>query len=106
MHMIAPVSEGTLSVVWVISSIQQIPAKRARQRGDDDEGIEPGLKVHHDQQIASTIAPSKPKPRPVNERLHGLHLAAHVDVRTARHVLLRVLHEFFYLVGDSAKIAP
>jgi hypothetical protein len=26
MHMIAPVKEGTLSVVWVINSIQQIPA--------------------------------------------------------------------------------
>ena len=25
-HMIAPVSDGTFSVVWVISSIQQIPA--------------------------------------------------------------------------------
>ena len=26
MHMIAPVSDGTFSVVWVISSIQQMPA--------------------------------------------------------------------------------
>ena len=25
--------------------------ERGRKRGDDDEGIEPGLKVHHDQEI-------------------------------------------------------
>ncbi len=43
MVMMAPVSAGTLKVVPVSSSIQQIPGERRRQRGDDDEGVDPGL---------------------------------------------------------------
>ena len=51
MHMIAPVSAGTDSVVPVMNSIQTMPASAAGQRGDDDERIEPGLEIDHDQQI-------------------------------------------------------
>ena len=49
--MIVPVSEGTLSVVCVSNRIQTIPGQGAGQRGNDDEGIEPGLEIHDDQQI-------------------------------------------------------
>ena len=51
MHMIAPVSDGTLRVVWVKSKIQQMPARAPRQRGDDDERIQPGLEIYDDQQV-------------------------------------------------------
>jgi len=49
MHMIAPVSDGTLSVVRVSSSVQQMPASRAGQGGNNNEGIEPRLKIDDDQ---------------------------------------------------------
>ena len=51
MHMMAPVSAGTLSVVCVRNSIQHDAGQRRRQRRDDDERIEPRLEVHDDQQV-------------------------------------------------------
>ena len=51
MHMMAPISAGTLSVVWVRKRNSTMPAKRRRQRGDDDEGIQPALEVDHNEQI-------------------------------------------------------
>ena len=51
MHMMAPVNAGTLKVVPVTNSIQTMPARAAGKRGDDDEGVEPGLEIDHDQQI-------------------------------------------------------
>ena len=51
MHMIDPVSAGTLMLVLVTNRNQTIPASAAGKRGNDDERIEPGLKVHHDQQV-------------------------------------------------------
>jgi len=45
MHMIAPVSAGTDSVVCVANSIQTMAGERRRQCGDDDERIAPRLKL-------------------------------------------------------------
>ena len=59
-HISAPISAGTLSVVCVKKSMRTIPAKRSRQSGDDDEGIQPGLKVHDDQQVHEHNGESQP----------------------------------------------
>ena len=40
MHMMEPVSAGTLTVVPVRNSIQTMPAKRGRQGGDDDQRVQ------------------------------------------------------------------
>ena len=49
--MIAPISDGTFSVVPVMNSIVTMPHKRRRQRQDHDERIAEVLVVHHHQQI-------------------------------------------------------
>jgi len=74
MHIIAPVSAGTLRVVPVISSIQAIPAT-APQCRDDDERIQPRLEVITMSRYTRMIAPAKPMPVHCT-RPHGLHLAA------------------------------
>ena len=51
MHMIEPVRAGTLSVVRGDEQDPDDAGQRRRQRRDDDERIEPGLEVHHDQQV-------------------------------------------------------
>ena len=51
MHMMAPVSAGTDSVVWVTNSIQTMPARAAGKRHHDHERVQPGLEVHDDQQV-------------------------------------------------------
>jgi len=48
-------------VVCVTSSIQQIPARRP-QGGDDDERIEPGLKIDDDQQVYQHNRATTPNP--------------------------------------------
>ena len=49
--MIAPVSAGTLSVVWVMNSIQTMPANAAGSAVTMMNGIEPRLEIDDDQQI-------------------------------------------------------
>ncbi len=51
MHMIAPMSAGTLIVVWVKQQREDDAGQRRGQRGDDDERIEPRLEIDHDQQV-------------------------------------------------------
>jgi len=51
MHMMVPVSAGTLRVVWVKNRNQAIPARAAGSGANNNEGIEPRLKIHDDQEI-------------------------------------------------------
>ena len=68
MHMIAPVSAGTLIVVCVTNSIQTMPGQRRRQRRDDDERIEPRLEVHDDQQVDEHDGQQRGRPAgPLND---------------------------------------
>jgi len=62
---------GTFNVVRVSSSVQQMPARGAGQRRDNDEGIQPRLEITTIRQIRETMAPSNPMPSPV-KNLHGL----------------------------------
>ncbi len=59
-HISAPMSAGTLSVVCVKKSMRTMPAMAAGKSGDDDEGIQPGLKVHDDQQVHQHNGESEP----------------------------------------------
>ena len=67
MHMMAPISAGTLSVVRVTNRNSTIPASARRKRADDDERIEPRLKVHDDQQINQHDAKPSPAYRAVKD---------------------------------------
>ena len=67
MHITAPISEGTFSRGV---SKQEHPAdagQRARERGDNDERIEPGLEIHHNQEVYEHDGHRQPAPRPKNE---------------------------------------
>src|SRR5258707_11507329 len=50
-------------------------SKRGGKRGDDDEGIEPRLKVHYDQEIDQNDGEDEPAQQPEVRSTHGLQLA-------------------------------
>ena len=64
MHMIEPISEGTLKVVWVTNSIHTIPANAPGSAIRMMNGIQPRLEIdRHDQvyQHDGEDAPQAPK---------------------------------------------
>ena len=87
MHMIAPVSAGTLSVVCDEEQHPDDAGERGRQRRDDDERIEPGLEVHDDQQVDEHDRERQAGEQPVNDVRMVCDLAAHDHLRAARQVL-------------------
>ena len=89
MHMIAPVSAGTLIVVCVTNSIQTMPASAPGSADDDDERIEPGLEVDDDQQVDEHDRHRQAGQQAEERRAHRLDLAAHDDLRAARQILAR-----------------
>ena len=90
MHMIAPVSAGTDSVVPVTNSIQMIPASAAGQRGDDHERVEPALEVHHDQQVDQHDRGDQAEAEAREGGVHRCVLAAHRDRRALGRLRLHV----------------
>ncbi len=93
MHMMAPVSAGTESVVPVPNSIHMMPASAAGRGGDDHEGIEPGLEIHHDQQIDQDDRGEQSEGQSGERRVHRHDLAAQMH----RHALGQVARR----VGDG-----
>ena len=87
MHMIAPVSAGTDSVVCGGEQHPDDAGQRRRQRRDDDERIDPGLEVHDDQQIDQHDRAEQAEQQAREGAVHGAHLAAQRDRRALRHVL-------------------
>ena len=77
MHMMAPISAGTLSVVWVRKSNEHDAGERRGQRRDDDERVQPGLEVDHDQHVDQHDGEDKADEQAEVGAAHGLHLAAH-----------------------------
>ena len=76
---------------------QQDPAdagQRSRQRRDDDEGIEPRLEVHHDQEVDQHDRHQQSDAEADERAAHGLDLAAHDELRAARQVLPEGLQHF------------
>ena len=89
MHMIAPVSAGTDSVVWLRTASQTMPAKAGGKRRDDHERIGPGLEIHHDQQIDQHDRAEQPEQQPGEGAVHGLHLARADDRAALWHLAWR-----------------
>ena len=77
--MIAPMSEGTLSVVPVMNSITRMPQKRGRQRQDHDEGIAEILVVHHHQREHEDGGEQEPDAKIAEAVVHALDLADDLD---------------------------
>ena len=105
MHMIAPVSAGTESVVPVANSIQTMPASARRQRHDDDERIEPRLEVDDDQQVDQHDGEGETDEELLIGARHRRHLAAQHDAGAVRHVVRGRLHRLADVGGDAAEIA-
>ena len=86
--MIAPISEGTLSVVPVMKSMVRMPQKRRRQRQDHDEGIAEILIVHDHQQIDEHGGKQQPDAEIEEGLVHALDLADHLDGVSGLELLL------------------
>ena len=105
MHMIAPVSAGTLTVVPVTNSIQTIPASAAGRAIKMMKGIEPRLKVHHDQQVDEKNRKRQSGQQSDERRPHGENLTALDDLRTLRQIFPGLIDDLGYVARDAAKIA-
>ncbi len=88
MHMMAPVSAGTLSRVLVRKQKPDDAGQRRRQRRDDEEGIEPGLEVDHDEQVDQQDGKRQSGEQADVGLLHGLALPAQDEVRAAGQIVL------------------
>ena len=86
--MIAPISDGTLSVVSVMYSMVTMPQKRRRQRQDHHERIAPGLVVHHHQQIDEHRGEQDADGEVAERGVHAVDLADHLDAIAGRQLLL------------------
>ena len=84
MHMMDPIKAGTLSVVRVTNRNRTIPASAAGKSRDNDEGIQPGLKVHHDQQVDQDDRKGEAGQQTGIRGPHGVQLAADGDETAAR----------------------
>jgi len=83
MHMMVPVSAGTLSVVCVINRNQAMPASAAGSAVMMMKG-QPGLKVHHDEEVDKHNGEDSPDNRPIyEERMSELAASTTCDPRAA-----------------------
>src|SRR5690242_9112514 len=79
--------------------------KGAGKSGDDNEGIEPGLKIHDDEQVGENDSADQAVAESGERRLHRGDLAANNDVAAARKLALNRGDTFFHRVGDRAEVA-
>ena len=105
MPMIAPISAGTLRVVPVRYSIHSMPAMRSRQRHQDDERIQPGLKIDGHDQVDQHHREDHPQAQPREGRPHGVHLTAQVDRGSARKRRAHLGDDLLDVRGETAQIA-
>ena len=105
MHMMAPMSAGTESVVWVRKRKSTMPAMAAGKRGDDDEGVEPGLEVDHDEQVDEDDGEDEAEEQAGVGGLHGLDLAADANEVAAGERRAVAVDDALDLAGDGAEVA-
>src|SRR6267143_3237350 len=79
--------------------------KRGRKRGDDDEGIEPRLKVHHDQEVDENDGKDESAQQPEVRGAHGLQLAPDGDEAAARQGLSVGIHNARDLAAHRTQVA-
>ena len=75
------------------------------QRGDDDERVEPGLKVHDHEQVDEQDGEDQPEAEPDEGGVHALHLAAHGDPVAGRQLRAVLGHDLLHLGGHAAEVA-
>src|SRR5207237_8747854 len=73
--------------------------------GDDDEGIEPGLEVHDDQQVDEHDGEGEPGQEPDVGRPHGPQLPAHREEAAARELGPVGVRDPGDVTADGAEIA-
>src|SRR5207302_1476990 len=89
-------------------SDQENPAdasESAGERGDDDERINPGLKIDDDEQVGKKDGSNEADAETDEGVPHSLYLAANNDVAASGQILfdgLNILEDFF---GNRAEIA-
>ena len=75
------------------------------KRGDDDERIEPGLKVNDDQKVDQDDGKHQAAEQAAEGRLHGVDLAADDQLRSARQFFARLGDNAIDVGGDAAQVA-
>src|ERR1700722_758005 len=79
--------------------------KRGGKRSDDDEWIEPGLKVHYDQEIDENDGEDEPAQQPKVRSAHGLQLALNGHEAAARQGLSIRIYDVRDLAANRSQIA-
>src|SRR5712675_2635822 len=80
-------------------------SKRGRQRSDDDERIEPGLKVHYDQEIDQNDGEDESAQQPEVGSAHGLQLALNGYEAAARQGLSVGIYNACDLAAHRSQVA-
>src|SRR5216684_4653753 len=75
------------------------------QRGNHDEGIQPGLKVNYDQQVYEHDRERKSTQKTDVGRSHRLNLSTDDDLRAARQLLASSVNNFVDVASYAAQIA-
>src|ERR1700733_1194892 len=75
------------------------------KRGDDDEWIEPGLKVNHDEKVDQDDGKYQAAQQAAERRLHGVDLAADDQLRSARQLFAGLGDNAIDVGGDAAQVA-
>ncbi len=104
--MIVPVSDGTLNVVCVSKQDPDDAGQRARQRRDDDERIEPGLKIDDDQQVDQNDGDGHSRAQSRERRRHRGDLPAAHQLRAARKLVLEIRQNLLNVRVHAAQVAP
>src|SRR4029077_7314096 len=81
------------------------PGKRARKRSNDDERIEPALKVNYHQEVDQHYCKSDTNPEPDVRRIHALNLTTNCERSAARQLRLHLIDYFLNLLCDSPQIS-
>src|SRR6266481_5598749 len=80
-------------------------SKRGRKCCDDDEGIEPGLKVHYDQEIDENDREDESAQQPEVRAAHRLQLAPNGNEAPARQGLSVGIHNASDLTAHRSQVA-
>src|SRR5882762_472286 len=105
MHMIAPVRAGTLTGVCVRNSIHTIPPRAAGRAVMMMNGSSQDWKFT-DQQVDQHDRGREPEQQTCERLGHGLHLAAHGDLRAVWQGMLRVGEQLVDLRGHEPEVGP
>src|ERR1700745_2624671 len=80
-------------------------SKRGGKGGNDDERIEPGLKVHYDQEIDQNDGEDEPAQQPEVGSAHGLQLALNGYEAAARQGLSVGIYDACDLAANRSQVA-